>query len=81
MPRRGQLSFVSSRYVRTQCRSQCVCLTLLLLLLITLAPCLPAVAAAAGTDLTTHPVYAKYTFIRDGKHLYFSTQPSAAPEG
>jgi len=36
---------------------------------------------AADTDLTLHPLYSTYMFNRDGKHIYFGTQPFSAPEG
>lgn len=79
MSRRVLSGFVSHRCSRTLYRLQRVSLTVLVLLLMLF--CLSATAAVAVTDLTTHPVYAKYSFIRDGKHIYFGTQPSAAPEG
>jgi len=57
------------------------------LLLLTAALLLPVSAlvmhsaGATVKDLTNHPVYSAYKFKKDGKHIYFGTQPLTAPTG
>lgn len=38
-------------------------------------------AAAPVKNLATHPLYSTYKFEKDGRHIYFGSQPIRAPEG